>query len=68
MIASGIVNVMELDCSRRTANNSVKYLATMKSFCVSIMNLNIESNIHLVQDNCSSPGSPWISLKYKISN
>ena len=33
--------------------NSAKYLATMKSFCVPIMNLNVESKIYLVQDNNS---------------
>ena len=33
--------------------NADKYIDTIKSFCVPIMNLNIQSKIYLVQDNCS---------------
>ena len=32
--------------------NTGKYIATIKSFCVPIMNLNIQPKIYLVQDNC----------------
>lgn len=33
--------------------NAAKYITTIKSFCVPIMNLNVQPKIYLVQDNCS---------------
>jgi len=49
LMPNGLIAVKTLEGKQ----NAAKYIATIKSFCVPIMNLNIRPKIYLVQDNCS---------------
>jgi len=49
LMPNGLIAVKLLEGKQ----NAAKYVATIKLFCVPIMNLNIQTKIYLVQDNCS---------------
>ena len=49
LLPNGLIAVKILEGKQ----NAAKYITTIKSFCVPIINLNVQPKVYLVQDNCS---------------